>query len=296
MFPVQSGARLTIDTVGGGPDVLPPAYKFRIPPELADNHARTPRNVPGHVLTGPAFVEGVEAGDTLEMRIIDIELRHDWSYNFIRALAGTLPVEFETYWLIYIPLYCERMVALQPRGLDLPLRPFFGVMYVSPPAHRGRIGISAPRAHGSNLENKELRQGSLLFQPIHVLGALYYCVDGRAAQGDGRACTTAIKTSLQGIFELILHKKKALIYPRAETPTHYITMGMTSTLHLCMDMALRDMIVLLTERGLSREDAYMLCKEGVDFRITQTVNTHPDKHAKLPKEPAQPVKINDNLH
>ena len=237
MFPVQSGARLIIDTVGGGPDMLSPAYKFRIPPELADNHARTPRNVPGHVLTGPAFVEGVEAGDTLEVRIIDIKLRQDWSYSFIRALAGTLPAEFDTYWLIYIPLYCERMVALLPRGLDLPLRPFFGVMCVSPPARRGWIGIYAPRAHDIYFDNKELRQGSLLFLPVHVLGVNYSCVGGCAAQGDGRACTTAIKTLLQGIFEPILHKKKALSYPRAETPTHNITMGMTSILHLCMDMA-----------------------------------------------------------
>ena len=81
----------------------------------------------------------------------------------------------------------------------------------------------------------------------------------------------------------MLHKRTALAYPRAETPTHYITMGMAPTLDQCMDMALRDMLVLLTERGLSREDAYTLCSLGVDFRITQTVNTHRGVHAMLPK-------------
>ena len=280
---VQSGARLTIDTVSGGPDVLPPADKFYIPPELADIHALTPRNVPGHILTGPIFVEGAETGDTLEVRIIDIKLRQDWGYNFIRPLAGTLPAEFDTYRLMNIPLDGQRMVARLPWGLDLPLHPFFGVMGVAPPAHWGRISTIIPRAHGGNLDNKELRPGSSMFLPVHVAGALFSCGDGHAAQGDGEVCTTAIETALQGTFELILHKKTALSYPRAETPTHYITMGMAPTLDHCMEMALRDMIVLLTERGLSREDAYTLCSLGVDFRITQTVNTHRGVHAMLPK-------------
>lgn len=286
---VQSGDRVTVNTVSGGPDVLPPADKFYIPPELADIHARTPRHVPGHILTGPIFVEGAEPGDTLEVSIIDVSLRQDWGYNFIRPLAGTLPAEFDSYRLMNIPLDCERMVARLPWGLDLPLHPFFGVMGVAPPAHWGRISTIVPRAHGGNLDNKELRPGSSLFLPVHVPGALFSCGDGHAAQGDGEVCTTAIETALQGTFELVLHKKTALGYPRAETPTHYITMGMAPTLDQCMDMALRDMIVLLTERGLSREDAYTLCSLGVDFRITQTVNTHRGVHAMLPKGLAPPV-------
>ena len=78
---VQSGDRVTVNTVSGSPDVLPPADKFYIPPELADIHARAPRHVPGHILTGPIFVEGAEPGDTLEVSIIDVSLRQDWGYN-----------------------------------------------------------------------------------------------------------------------------------------------------------------------------------------------------------------------
>jgi acetamidase/formamidase len=281
---VQSGDRLTIDTVSGGPDVLPAADLFYIPPELAEIHARTPRHLPGHILTGPVFVEGAEPGDTLEVRIIDVVLRQDWGYNFIRPLAGTLPDEFDSYRQINIPLDRERMVGHLPWGLELPLHPFFGVMGVAPPLHWGRISTIVPRAHGGNLDNKELRPGSSLFLPVHVPGALFSCGDGHAAQGDGEVCTTAIETALQGIFELVVHKATALKYPRAETPTHFITMGMAPTLDQCMEMALRDMIVLLCERGLSRDDAYTLCSLGVDFRITQTVNTHRGVHAMLPRK------------
>ena len=68
-------------------------------------------------------------------------------------------------------------------------------------------------------------------------------------------------------------------YPRAETPTHLITMGMHEDLDQCVEMALRDMIALIVQRtGLSREDAYMLCSLAGDLRVTQTVNGNKGVH------------------
>ena len=280
---VRSGDAITVDTVSGGAEVLPPPG-FHVPPELLEIHERSARILPGHILTGPVYVEEAEPGDTLEVRILDASLRQDWGYNMIRPLAGTLPDEFDAYRLLHIPLDAERMTGRLPWGLDLPLHPFFGILGVAPPAHWARINTIVPRAHGGNLDNKELRPGSSLFLPVHVPGALFSCGDGHAAQGDGEVCTTAIETALQGRFELLLHKRCGLAYPRAETPTHLITMGMDPDLDQCMAMALRDMIALLGERaGLSREDAYTLCSLAVDFRITQTVNVSRGVHAMLPK-------------
>jgi acetamidase/formamidase len=280
---VPAGSRVTIDSVSGGPEVLPPAG-FHVPPELPDIHARSPRLGPGHILTGPVFIEGAEPGDTLEVRIHDVRLRQDWGYNVIRPLAGTLPDEFDRARTLNIPLDAQRMMASLPWGLDLPLRPFFGVMGVAPPPHWGRITTIVPRAHGGNLDNTELRPGASLHLPVHVPGALFSCGDGHAAQGDGEVCTTAIETALQGDFEFIVHKATALAYPRAETPTHWITMGMHPSLDECLAIALRDMIRLLGERGgLAREDAYTLCSLAVDFRVTQTVNQHRGVHAMLAK-------------
>ena len=73
-------------------------------------------------------------------------------------------------------------------------------------------------------------------------------------------------------------------YPRAETPTHYITMGMDPDLDQCSVMALRDMIVLLGEKaGLSREDAYTLCSLAGDLHVTQTVNGNKGVHMMMAK-------------
>jgi acetamidase/formamidase len=280
---VQSGDTVTIDTVSGSPEVLPPAG-FDVPPELLDIHARLARNLPGHILTGPVLVEGAEAGDVLEVRILDISLRQDWGYNVIRPLAGTIPDDFDAYRHVNIPLDVARKVALMPWGVELPLAPFFGILGVAPPPQWGRINTIVPRAHGGNLDNKELRPGATLWLPVHATGALFSCGDGHAAQGDGEVCTTAIETAMRGCFELVLHKDMQLAYPRAETPTHFITMGMHPDLDRCLDMALRDMIRLAGEKGgLSREDAYMLCSLAADFRITQTVNGSRGVHAMLAK-------------
>lgn len=280
---VASGDSVTVETVSGGPDMLPPAG-FHVPPELRDIHARAERMLPGHILTGPIAVQGAEPGDVIEVRIGSIGLRQDWGYNMIKPLTGTLVDDFHEYRHLTIPLDADRMVGRLPWGLDLPLRPFFGVLGVAPPPAWGRITSLVPRAHGGNLDNKELVAGSTLYLPVFVPGGLFSCGDGHGAQGDGEVCVTAIETALTGTFTLILRKDLGFCYPRAETASHHITMGMDPDLDQCAVRALRDMIVLLGETaGLSREDAYTLCSLAADLRITQTVNGAKGVHCMIDK-------------
>ena len=281
---VKSGDEVTIDTISGGPDVLPHGDEFNIPPELRDVHARCERMVPGHILTGPVLVEGAAPGDILEVEILEITLRQNWGYNLIRPLSGTLPDDFYAARLLNIPLDQERMVGKLPWGLDLPLAPFFGVMGTAPPPNWGRITSLIPRAMGGNLDNKELRPGAKLYLPVFVPGAMFSCGDGHAAQGDGEVCITAIETALQGKFIFRVRRDLRFTYPRAETPTHYMTMAMDPDLDQCVVKALRDMIVLLGEkRNLSREDAYTLCSLAADLRVTQTVNGSKGIHYMIDK-------------
>jgi acetamidase/formamidase len=281
---VASGDEVTIDTISGGPDVLPRDPQFHVPPELKAVHEKSERMVPGHILTGPVAVEGAEPGDVLEVEIVDIKLRQNWGYNVIRPLAGTLPDDFHAYRLLNIPLDQERMVGKMSWGLDLPLAPFFGVMGTAPPPNWGRITSLIPRAMGGNLDNKELTPGAKLYLPVFVPGALFSCGDGHGAQGDGEVCITAIETALQGTFIMRLRKDLRFTYPRAETPTHYITMAMDPDLDQCVIRALRDMIVLLGEtRNLTREDAYTLCSLAADLRVTQTVNGSKGIHCMIAK-------------
>jgi acetamidase/formamidase len=229
-------------------------------------------------------VTGAKPGQVLEVRIVDVKLRQDWGYNLIRPLAGTLPDDFPEPRLLNIPLDLERNVGRLPWGLELELAPFYGIMAVAPPKSWGRITSIVPRAHGGNLDNKELVPGATLYLPIFNDGALFSCGDGHGVQGDGEVCVTAIETALQGTFELIVRDDLSFTYPRAETPTHYITMGMDPDLDQCAVMALRDMIRLIRERtNLSAEDAYTLCSLAADLRVTQTVNGSKGIHVMLAK-------------
>lgn len=286
---IASGDEVTVDTLSGGPETLPDAVSFRILPEHLQVHAKSERLLPGHILTGPIAVEGAAVGDVLEVEILDIKLRQDWGWNLIRPLSGTLPDDFHETRLINIPLDEQRMVGRLPWGLDLPLRPFFGVMGVAPPPAWGRIGSLIPRAMGGNLDNKELIPGARLYLPVFVPGALFSCGDGHGVQGDGEVCVTAIETALQGRFAFRLRKDLRFTYPRAETPTHYITMAMDPDLDQCAVKALRDMIVLLGETAkLSREDAYTLCSLAADLRVTQTVNGSKGIHCMIAKSVVHP--------
>jgi acetamidase/formamidase len=281
---VKSGETVRMDTVSGGPEVLPPEG-FHVPDALRDIHARAERMLPGHILTGPVAVEGAEPGDVLQVDILDIRVTQDWGFNFIRPLSGTLPDDFPEPRLTNIPLDPDRGVARLPWGLELPLAPFFGVMGVAPPPVWRRISSIQPRAHGGNIDLKELVAGTTLYLPVWTEGALFSCGDGHGAQGDGEVNVTAIETALSGDFRLTVRKDLSFCHPRAETPTHWITMGFDPDLDQCAVRALRDMIHLMGEHaGLGREDAYTLCSLAADLRITQTVNGNKGVHCMIAKD------------
>ena len=282
---VASGDTITIDCLpAGGPEALP-GNGFHVPPELLDIFARGDKVMPGHLITGPVAVEGARLGQVLEVAIEAVTLRQDWGFNAMRPLAGTLPYDFETRRLINIPLDAKANVARLPWGLDLPLAPFFGVMGVAPPRHTGvasRRSSRGPMPATSTTRNWS--PGPRSFCRSSTKARLFSCGDGHAAQGDGEVCITAIETALTGTFRLTVRDDLHFTYPRAETPTHYITMGMDPDLDQCAVMALRDMIALLVETGgLSREDAYTLCSVAGDLRITQTVNGCKGVHMMMKK-------------
>ena len=286
---VASGDSVVLECVSGSPEVMPaPESGLKIPPALAAIHAANLPRAGGHIVTGPVAVAGAEPGDMLEVRIDRIELGADWGFCGFRPLAGTLPHDFKAPFLTHIPVDRARGTCRMPYGVELTLAPFFGVMGVAPPPAYGTISTIQPREHGGNLDNKELTAGTTLFLPVHAKGALFSAGDGHGVQGDGEVCINALEICLTGTFTLVLHTRAGaepvLSYPRAETPTHFITMGMHEDLDQAMQQALRQMIDFICGRSnLSREEAYQFCSLAVDFRVTQTVNGEKGIHGMLKK-------------
>ncbi len=281
---IESGDTVTISTVSGRPADLPsPGTGFDVPPALLAIHARVRQGPVGHILTGPVAVRGAKAGQVLEVRIRSVELDYDWGYNVIFPLAGALPDDFEEGRVIHFPIHRDRLTAILPWGLEIPLRPFFGIMAVAPPPIWGAISSLPPRKNGGNIDNKELVAGSTLYLPIWTDGALFSVGDGHAAQGDGEVCS-AIETGLTGTFELHLRDDMRLDWPLAETPNHFITMAFHPDLDDCVVMALRDMVTLIcAHAGLSRADAFSLCSIAADIRVTQVVNGNKGVHVMIEK-------------
>ena len=282
---VKSGDTVAIETVSGNAKRLEAGGAKGVPQSLYDiNEKVTDRGPGGHILTGPVFIEGALPGDTLEVRIQKITLDVPFAYNAFRPGSGFLPDDFPYSRTKVIPLDRERMVAQFAPGVEVPLHPFFGSMGVAPPEGTGRLTSVAPWYHAGNMDNKDLVAGTTLYIPVQAPGALFEVGDAHAGQGNGEVDITAMETSLTGTFQFIVRKDMHLRWPRAETPTHYICMGFHEDLTEATTLAVRDMIeFLVSEKHLSRDDAYMLTSIAADLSITQLVDTKKGVHASISK-------------
>ena len=238
----------------------------------------------GHILTGPVYVEGADSGDVLEVRILAVDLAIPYGYNGFGPNRGWLPEDFAYAKTRIIPLDAKTMTAKFSDRVTVPLAPFFGSMGVAPPRSFGKISSAPPGIHAGNLDNKHLVAGTTLFIPVHATGALFEVGDGHAAQGNGEVDITAIETSLTGRFQFIVRKDLKLTWPRGETPTHWIAMGIDSSLVVATKIAVRQAIdLLVTMKGLTRDEAYQLTSVACDVEITQLVDGTLGVHVMIPK-------------
>jgi len=255
-----------------------PSYNTDIYREVKD------KGPGGHILTGPVAIEEAEPGDVLEVQILKIDLDTPFACNGFGAGRGFLPNDYPYGRSKIISLDRKKMVAKFGPGINIPLHPFFGSMGVAPPESAGRLDSAPPWMHAGNMDNKELVAGTTLYIPVHARGALFEVGDGHAGQGNGEVDITALETFLSGTFRFVVHKDRHLLWPRAETPTSYISMGFSPDLNEATKLAVRDMInFLVDQKHLSRDDAYMLTSVAVDVDITQLVDGNVGVHAICPK-------------
>lgn len=283
---VHSGDYVTVRTlITSSPDRLEAAgvAPDQVEKELRDVQSVKNRGPGGHVLDGPIYVEEAEPGDVLEVQFNAIDLAIPYGYNAI-GQAGFLSDEIFDRKMRIIPLDAKTMTGHFAEGIDIPLHPFFGSVGVAPPKEAGRWNSAPPWIHAGNIDNKELVAGTSLFIPVFVKGALLEIGDGHAAMGNGEVDITAIETSLIGHIRLIVHKGRTQHWPRAESPTHYISMGFDRDLDAATHIAVREMIDwLMEDKHLSRADAYMLCSVAADVDITELVDGNVGVHVMLPK-------------
>jgi acetamidase/formamidase len=284
---IDSGDVVKLWTTTGNPRYFESlgVPKEKIPAELYAAFEGAPGDGrDDHTLDGPIAVRGAEPGDAVEIKIRAIDLWLPIAAMSFRANRGTLPEDFpySRDRVFFIDL-AKKSVEFAP-GIVVPTKPFWGVIGVAPPPSMGRVSSGPPNVFGGNMDNHDLQPGTSLFLPVHAKGALISIGDGHAVQGGGEVGLSAVETSLQGEVQIVLHKGMRIGWPRAETPTHYMTIGLNEDLNVAAKMATREMLnFVVATKGLPRDDAYMLLSAAMDLHVTENVDITKGVHALLPK-------------
>jgi acetamidase/formamidase len=295
---IRSGQTVSIDTVShqgllkGDPVTYFGEAGVRAGQVLQDavdifRRAKRKEGAGVHVLTGPIYVEDAQAGDMLEVRILDIAFRVPYGVNSSGRGSGVLPGLLDKAAPKTITLDLEHGVAQFSSEIEIALSPFMGIMAVAPPPGVGRASTKPPGVWGGNMDLKQLTAGATLYLPVFNAGALFYTGDGHALQGDGEVNGTAIEISLTPTLQFIVHKGAGarMKWPRAENATHYISMGMDADLDTALKNAAQETVDFLQDHaGLSAADAYALASLSVDFRVGEAVNNIKMVYGMIPKK------------
>jgi acetamidase/formamidase len=238
-------------------------------------------------------VHNAEPDDVLEIRYQRLR-PFPWGAVFNNPGSigtGLLAQDFPQGQVKYLQLDLQHMKAEFAPNISVPLKPFQGTLGVAPPdgyfppLSPGVTSSVPPGPHAGNVDLSELSEGAALFIPVWKPGALLYTGDSHAVQGDGEISLTALETRMQDMrIQVMLHKQKHFSWPVAETPTHWILLGLDKDLNVAMTLAARNAIDFLTTRAkLTPLDAYALCSIAVSFRVTQVVDIVRGVHAMVPK-------------
>ena len=227
---------------------------------------------PIHPLTGPVYVEEAEPGDILAVTLHDIEMG-DWGWQAVVPGFGFLADEFPEPALKTFRLGKEAISIEFAEGINIPLKPFPGVMGVAPPTDE-MLSTIPPRANGGNMDDPNIVKGTTVYFPVFVEGALFSIGDAHAVQGLGEVCGTAIEAPMRFVYELNLIKSDRKIKePQYETDHYYAVTGFGEDIDEAAKKATQYMVDYLVDvHGLSREDAYMLCSLAGDLKIAEVVD------------------------
>jgi acetamidase/formamidase len=246
----------------------------------ADAAARGPFR--GHPLTGPVLVRGAGPGDLLAVDILEVRPGASFGWTAIRPGRGLLPERDLSKAFLQIWDLSDGRYARMGHGIAVPIEAFPGVMGTALDEPGGHSTMP-PRKNGGNMDIKQLTAGTTLYLPVWVDGALFSVGDAHAAQGDGEVCINAVEMSARVTlrFDLLRDRSQAEPSLRTRGPLaagtnrgpFFATTAHGPDLFASAQQAIRYMLDhLVRERGLSREEAYVLSSVAVDLKISEIVD------------------------
>ena len=226
---------------------------------------------PIHPLTGPVYVEGAQPGNVLKVTLHKVELGN-WGWNAIIPGFGFLADTIKSSYIRGYEFDKNSKSVQFNEKINIPLKPFPGVMGVAP-ATEEMLSTIPPRANGGNMDDPSMTEGTVLYFPVFVEGALFSIGDGHATQGMGEVCGTAIEAPLRIVYEVEVVKDRKLQEPQYETKDYYATTGFAPTIDEAAKKATWYMVQYLEEQhNLTTEEAYALCSLAGDLKIAEVVD------------------------
>jgi acetamidase/formamidase len=217
------------------------------------------RGKAGNLQTGPFYVIGASPGDTVAVHVTRLRLNRDWaiSTDSLSNLAMTpelvARMRFQRQ-LVRWRLDVSRGVARRedaPANLSeysVPLKPMLGCVALAPPITEPVPDTGGFGPWGGNLDFNEIVEGTTVFLPVSVPGALLYVGDAHAAQGDGELSGAGLETSMEVEVRVDLLRGSSIPAPRVESSTHVMTIGLSSSLDDAFQKATTNMVDWLMAR------------------------------------------------
>jgi len=236
-------------------------------------------------LTGPFYIESAQPGDTLVVKILDLQVNGDQGIgafapgfgalnatNYTPMLHPGLP---EKIWFFPID-HSDNTAVFKALDSDfsvrIPLHPFFGCIGVAPADGESRSSV-VPAEFGGNMDAPEASAGNTLYLPVNVAGALLYVGDGHAAMGDGEIAGTAIEVPLHARIQVDVLKGQKINWPRFENDHAIMTVGAYRPLDDSLRIAFTELVSWIhNDYGLSESDAYELLSQAAKIHLDEMVD------------------------
>ncbi len=227
---------------------------------------------PIHAMTGPVYVEEAEVGDISAVDLLEVEL-NDYGWQAIVGGFGFLTERFPNPKLNIHEIDIANKTTMFNDKVKIPLKPFPGIMGVAPDTEE-MLSTIPPRSNGGNMDDPSLVEGTTVYFPVFVKGALFSIGDGHAVQGYGEVCGSAIEAPMTFTYRLrVIKNKPAIKEPQYETDDYYAVTGFGETIDIATKKAVNYMIDhLINNYEISDEDAYMLCSLAGDLKIAEVVD------------------------
>jgi acetamidase/formamidase len=250
----------------------------------------------GNPQTGPFAIENAASGDTLVVRITKLRLNRDWAISddaiVERGLDSDLAVKMkdggkDVRW----HLDAQQGVGTPEKPgehlarYSVPLRPMLGCVAVAPGPRQAPPGTGDSGRYGGNMDFNEITEGTTIYLPVNVPGALLYVGDAHAAQGDGELNGNALETSMDVEFTVDVIPGPHRGGPRMESATHIMAMGLDGSLDGAFRSATSNMAQWLADDyKLTPSEVAQVLGTASEYRISEVADRNAGIVLKISKE------------